>query len=53
MKKEISLSGRRHGLRARPALLDRREEKTILTFEKRAQVYCWSTDRRGRPVLKH
>ena len=53
MKRNSSLNGRRHGLRSRPAL-EGRVEKTVLTFEKRAQVYCWSTDRgRGRQVLKH
>lgn len=53
MKKAIALNGRRHGPRARLAL-EGRAEKTVLTFERRAQVYCWSTDRnRDRPVLKH
>jgi hypothetical protein len=52
MKRQSSLNGRRHGLRARLAL-EGREEKTVLTFEKRAQVYCWSTDRvRGSLVVK-
>ena len=53
MKRPLSLNGRRHGLRARLPL-EGRAERTVLTFEKRAQVYCWSTDRdRGRPVHKH
>jgi hypothetical protein len=53
MKRTSSLNGRRHGLRARLPL-EGRAEKTVLTFEKRAQVYCWSTDRgRGRSVPKH
>ena len=53
MKRELSLNGRRHGLRSRRPY-DGRAEKTVLTFEKHSQVYCWSTDRgRGRPVLKH
>ena len=53
MKRAIALNGRRHGNRAR-LILEGRVEKTVLTFERRAQVYCWSTDRgRGRPVLKH
>jgi hypothetical protein len=52
MKRLIALNGRRHGLRARLAL-EGRTGKTVLTFERRAQVYCWSTDRgRGRPALK-
>jgi hypothetical protein len=53
MKRQFPLNGRRHGQRARFAL-EGRAEKTVLTFEKRAQVYCWSTDRgRGRLVVKH
>ena len=53
MKRESSPNGRRHGLHARPAFKGR-AAKTVLTFERRAQVYCWSTDRgRVRPVLKH
>jgi hypothetical protein len=53
MKKESSLNGRRHGLRARPAL-EGRAAKTVLTFERRAQVYHWSTDRgRARSVVRH
>ena len=52
MKRAIGLNGRRHGLRARLALAGR-SERTVLTFERRAQVYYWSTDRgRGRPALK-
>lgn len=50
MKRTIALNGRRHGLRARRTW-EGRAEKTVLTFERRAQVYCWSTDR-GRAV-KH
>jgi hypothetical protein len=56
MKRQLSLNGRRHGLRAgRERLaLEGRAEKTVLTFEKRTQVYCWSTDRvRGRLSVKH
>ena len=53
MKRAIAFNGRRHGLRARPAL-EGRSERTVLTFERRAQVYCWTTDRgRGRCVIKH
>ena len=53
MKRVIALNGRRHGLRARLAL-EGRVKKTVLTFERGAQVYCWSTDLvRSRPVLKH
>ena len=53
MKRVIAAAGRRHGHRARP-VLEGRTEKTVLTFERRAQVYCWSTDRgRGRQVIKH
>ena len=53
MKKNSAPNGRRHGLRSRAAS-EGRAAKTILTFESRAQVYCWSTDRgRGRPVIKH
>jgi hypothetical protein len=52
MKKEANLLDRRRdALRSRLAL-DGRSEKTVLTFEKRARVYCWSKDR-ARPVLKH
>jgi hypothetical protein len=52
MKRAIAPSGRRHGLRARIAG-EGRAEKTV-TFERRAQVYCWTTDRgRGRCVIKH
>ncbi len=53
MKRAIAPAGRRHGLRAR-VLHETRIEKTVVTFERRAQVYCWTTDRgRGRSVLKH
>ncbi len=53
MKRINVLNGRRHGLRARLAW-EGRTAKTVLTFERRAQVYCWSTDRgRGRTVPKH
>ncbi|MFI5362919.1 MAG: hypothetical protein ACHQ49_13190 [Elusimicrobiota bacterium] len=52
MKKSISLNGRRHGFRTGLAVKER-AEKTVLTFERGAQVYCWSTDRvRGRRVHK-
>jgi hypothetical protein len=55
MSKKIVAGGvRRHGLRARPALVDARGAKTVLTFESGAQVYHWTTDRgRSRVVLKH
>ena len=52
MKRTIAPSGRRHGLRARLSA-DARVEKTVVTFERRAQVYCWTTDRGRRPVIKH
>ena len=53
MKRAIVPAGRRHGLRGR-LVHEGRVEKTVVTFERRAQVYCWTTDRgRGRPVLKH
>lgn len=52
MKKAVSFNGRRHGLRARLAPAAR-ARKTVLVFEREAQVYCWSTDRgRGRPALR-
>ncbi|HEX4046578.1 MAG TPA: hypothetical protein VH309_02015 [Elusimicrobiota bacterium] len=52
MKKVVSPNGRRHGLRARLPL-DGRAKKTVLTFERSARVYCWSTDHgRGRPALR-
>ncbi len=51
-KREPASSGRRHGLRAKSPLTVR-AAKTVLTFEARAQVYCWSTDRGVRPVIKH
>lgn len=47
--KRANPAARRHGLRARLA----GREKTVVTFERRAQVYCWSTDRGRRPVVKH
>jgi hypothetical protein len=54
IKKVVDSNGRRHGLRARPALVEPRGAKTVLTFESGAQVYHWTTDRgRGRVVLKH
>ena len=53
MKRENVSAGRRHGLRARIAG-EGRAEKTVVTFERRARVYCWTTDRgRGRHVIKH
>lgn len=52
MKKDCAPNGRRHGVRSKAAL-DGRAAKTVLTFESRAQVYCWSTDRGMRPVIKH
>jgi hypothetical protein len=52
MKKFCSPNGRRHGLRSRTVPV--RSEKTVLTFERRTQVYCWTTDRgRARSVVKH
>lgn len=51
-KKSAPLHGRRHGSRAR-ALSVGRSAKTVLTFEDRAKVYCWSVDRGIRPVIKH
>jgi hypothetical protein len=54
MKKLVAPNGRRHGLRARTALVGARGAKTVLTFESGAQVYHWTTDRpRARVVLKH
>jgi hypothetical protein len=50
MKPTISAHGRRHGVRAKAP---ERTAKTVLTFESRAKVYCWSTDRGIRPVIKH
>ncbi|HXT00994.1 MAG TPA: hypothetical protein VN915_09990 [Elusimicrobiota bacterium] len=52
MKRATPAAGRRHGLRARIAG-EGRAEKTVVTFERRAQVYCWTTDRGRRPVVKH
>ena len=40
------------GSRARALVLDGRAVKTVLTFESRARIYCWSTDR-PRSVIKH
>lgn len=51
-KNRDSSAPRRHGARAR-AHTAKREAKTVLTFESRAKVYCWSTDRGIRPVIKH
>jgi len=54
IKKPVSTGARRHGLRARPAIVEERVTKTVLTFESGAQVYHWTTDRpRARVVLKH
>jgi hypothetical protein len=54
IKKNVASNGRRHGLRARPAIAEARTAKTVLTFESGAQVYCWTTERpRARVVLKH
>ena len=44
MKKETVPGSRRHGQRAKSSIAGR-ATKTVLTFESRAQVYCWSTDR--------
>jgi hypothetical protein len=52
MKRASALNGRRHGVRSKSSL-EGRAAKTVLTFERRAQVYCWSTDRGVRPVIKH
>lgn len=52
MKRANASAGRRHGFRARLSA-DPRAEKTVVTFERRAQVYFWSTDRGRRPVIKH
>jgi hypothetical protein len=52
MKRTSAVSGRRHGVRAK-ASPEPRGVKTVLTFERRAQVYCWSTDRGVRPIIKH
>lgn len=51
MKRDNAAAGRRHGLRAK--LAGESREKTVVTFERRAQVYCWTTDRGRRPVVKH
>ncbi len=50
-KKELH-NGRRHGARAK-TLGVARLIKTVLTFESRAQVYCWTVDRGRRTVIKH
>lgn len=52
IKNEPLPDGRRHGARAK-APLAVRAAKTILTFERRARVYCWTIDRGLRPVIKH
>jgi hypothetical protein len=51
MKQANAPAGRRHGVRARIAGESR--EKTAVTFERRAQVYCWTTGRARRAVVKH
>lgn len=51
MRKDAALNGRRHGVKAKNA--PGRIAKTVVTFETRSQVYCWSTDRGIRPVIKH
>ena len=52
MKRASASNGRRHGLRARPAL-EGRVLKTVLTLRGDARSYLWTTDRvRPRPVLK-
>lgn len=51
-KRALAPNGRKHGLRARLARLDR--SKTVLTFERDARIYLWSTDRaRARVVVKY
>ncbi|MFI5347176.1 MAG: hypothetical protein ACHQ51_12455 [Elusimicrobiota bacterium] len=52
MKRASAVNGRRHGVRSKVSP-EARGVKTVLTFESRAQVYCWSTDRGVRPVIKH
>lgn len=52
MKRTSTANGRRHGVRSKTSL-ETRGVKTVLTFESRARVYCWSTDRGVRPVIKH
>lgn len=52
MKRASATNGRRHGVRSKSSP-DARSIKTVLTFESRAQVYCWSVDRGVRPVIKH
>jgi len=51
IKREPAPNGRRHGLRAKA--LSAPARKSFVRFESRAQVYCWSTDRGLRPVIKH
>lgn len=52
MKQAIAPNGRRHGLRSKYSR-GARAAKTVLTFESRAKVYCWTVDRGARPVIKH
>lgn len=52
MNKKEQVVGRRHGARAK-SLGVGREAKTVLTFESRAQVYCWTVDRGRRAAIKH
>lgn len=52
MKKIPASKIRRREVRAQPIAIEGRAVKTVLTFESRAQIYCWSTDR-PRPVIKH
>lgn len=52
MKKNASLNGRKHGVRAKVPVENRM--KTTLTFKPGFQAYHWSTDRgRTRCVIKH
>lgn len=52
MKKNASLNGRKHGVRAKVPSENR--QKTTLTFKPGFQAYHWSTDRgRSRLVIKH
>ncbi|MBI3565884.1 MAG: hypothetical protein HY079_11850 [Elusimicrobia bacterium] len=51
-KRTHALNGRRHGSRSKAHSVGR-AAKTVLTFETRAKVYCWSVDRGIRPVIKH
>ncbi len=52
IKTELSHDGRRHGRKAKaaPSAPPRR---TVVRFESRSQVYCWTSDRALRPVIKH